>query len=258
MPDNNNEIRRIAHWQSIYSNNASGGLTDPSTIAGLKWWIDPSDGSTMQDVSSQPVSSGSGIYYVRDKSANSWDITTTNATLQATYQTSPTYLSQPVMTFDGVNQYIRRTTDTIVDQGNTMFIVWAYTGTPISTAIHFGSGTSNSVFLGQQDLSGGFSRQRTFAGSDGAFINYLQQNANMTAVEWNGASSKHYKNGSTTAEWTQNIGTNTSIGATLGATSTGALKVACEIGEILVYNSILSAENLSLVSAYLKSKWGIV
>lgn len=257
MPDNSNEIRRIAHWQSIYSNNAASGIMSPDEVAGLKFWLDPSDNSTVLNNSDVAASDSEGVKTIQDKSSSGLDITQTNPALQPTYLTSPSYLGAAAMYFDGT-ETMKRTVGAVIAQGNTSFAVFAYTD-PTSTGarIYLASGNDLNLFCGQASISGSDSSIRTYAGADIAQVLYATQAAHLTCVEWNGASTNHYKDGSASAAASGNAGTGQTAGLALGAINNGTLQAKVEIGEILVYDSILGAADRAAISRYLVSKWGI-
>lgn len=215
-------------------------------------WLDASDSTTI-------TSSGSPakVSEWRDKSGNARHVAQATSTNQPTTG-SETQNGLNLLTWDG-NDFMTGVTGITGNMNLTMFAV-ARINTTGSTRViaMLGSQTTNNglgfgfngpgnfynAFIwggaeSQTATNPGVNTHRTFAvtraagGNIQLYVNNVAQTANATA--------------------TMNVTTTFNVGRSGAVT----LYWGGTIGEIIVYNSVLSADNIAAVQAYLNAKWAV-
>lgn len=216
----------------------SGGTTglNPVSISGLKVWFDANQlnlaDSTL--VSTWTDSSGNG----------------NNAT--AAGGNRPTYKvniknSKPAVQFSGTNLMTTAAFGAALSQPSTVFLVGQAAGA---------STFMDGIIAGSRhllDFNTG-TTVRALAGS-GITSNATVAQFNYFTVIFNGASSSLQVNANTAVSG--DTGANTLTGVTLGANFTPTASLNGYIGEVLIYNALLSAAQITQVQNYIKAKWGL-
>lgn len=218
---------------------------------GLTLWLDASDTSTITD------SSGSVSVWA-DKSGNDIDATQGTGSAQPTTGVQ-TANGKNVLVFDGTNDYMDIGSGIygLPNDDNTIFIVsrlnaagiqervmsMGVSGSSRQTVGYTGAGdaffVNNSVF------------DQVIAGATIGQFNVLTcfKNGTTQSISINGGTAVTDTAGTNTAGVNQaRIGTNPAVNADF---LDGA------VGEIIAYNRVLSASEISLVNSYLINKWGI-
>jgi hypothetical protein len=245
---------------------------DPTSITGCKLWLDAADTSSIS-------LSGSAVTQWNDKSGNGYNFAQSTSTLRPSSGTR-TQNSKNVIDFDGVNDILTTTAaksafNFIHSLTSTFFMVakidsfsvWNYLlgdngGTTGQVGLWHGtSPTVNRLTLGVANGSTAVILHNV----DGlittnAFIAaHKLDPANGTAANrWKVSVNNGAFTGSnihTSTPSTSNSARNLSIGDAESPDS--GLPLDGFVGEVLIYNSILSAGDITSVYDYLSAKWGI-
>lgn len=127
------------------------------------------------------------------------------------------------------------------------------------------SGASTFVSDGGQATG----RQHLFGRFGSGEVGILAGNAIVSAAEatpsgfhrwrllFDGASSTIHKDNGGVAFASGSAGLHDLTGLTFGASSGGSSFGACDIAEVIVYNRILTAAEITTVETYLSTKWGV-
>jgi hypothetical protein len=213
----------------------------------LAWW--KSDAGVLN-----PSNAGAGhsdhVKTWQDQSGNSRSLEQNTGANRPTYNTSS--FSRPVIEFDelGPDFLITSTTQPSDTVPYTIFLTWAP---------RTGVNNASIVFNTNQAGVGSFFLED--AGTDTFYLNagasvlgsaYTLNSFAYSAIVFNGASSKHYKNG--TLIGTDNPGTRALAGFCLGAYITGGDPTHMYVSECLIFNSELSAGDLANMHSYLAGR----
>jgi len=244
----------------MMARKSSGVSFAPSDIANLVIWLDATDGSTVLNASDTAASNGENVKTWQDKSGNGYDLVQTTVNQQPIYRTagSASEFSTAAIEFDDmVNAtHLLNTTDTIQTTGCTHFIVFSDGTAGGSSGYIFSGGTANGhLFAENGDVGPGVSINLfQFAGAVVNQTTYTYNTKYYSTLTMNGASSKHWQNGSLIG--TANAGTGTATGLCIGALYTGAGPSDLEVTEFLTYSSIGDTDRQA-VESYLAGKYGI-
>lgn len=221
---------------------------DPRRIAGLAYWLDASDSTTITTVSG-------AVSEWRSK------VSGTTAT-QSSAANRPAYTlagrnGRNVVTFDGTSSFM--TTGTLsINQPLTIFWAGSVTGTAATYAPYIFDGTlsGNRVAVGwNSDGATKNGRIWAFSGSSNVIEPASGQQAygpwSVVAGVFNGASSLVRSNGSQVASGT--LGGNNVDALTLGSRFNQAAGsfINGPWGAFLIYNRALSADEMQRVERYL-------
>lgn len=252
---------------AILSMSSAGGN---APVAGYKLWLDATDSATI-------TASGNAVSQWSDKSVNASNFTQATGSNQPSTNTR-TINGKNVIDFDGTNDFLKCNSSTSIfkylhtSTGGTVFIV----GINDSNGSFMGNGGASSATTGiYHALS---SNATDLLITNGAAVPALQfglTNVGTTAfyltTKWDGGNAtaanrlKESKNGagftgsntntatpsSGNSSYDMLIGANPDISGTPGTYLNGA------IGEIIIYEGILSAGDITTVQTYLSTKWGI-
>ena len=227
---------------------------DPSTILGCKAWYDASDSTSITK------DGGNLVSQWNDKSGQA------NHVVQATGSKQPLWVSagqngKDIIRFDGVDNILKKATFTggEVVQGNMVFFVFKKVSGTISGYVYdSGADTDRQTFLMGIVLSGKFG----FISGDGSTgvgsSNTAETNYNYWDITWNGASNEVFKNAvSYITGNATNVGTDGMNGITFGARNSDSGFANVEFAEFILYDTVLSSGNRTLVRNYLSAKWGL-
>jgi len=255
----------------IMASSKLGAPTSP--VAGYTAWFDAADTATI-------TVSGSAVSQWNDKSANAYNLTQGTAANRPLSGTR-TINSKNVIDFDGTNDFLIASTAsnwTFLNNstGSSSFIVLfsdttSNTGFIASTA----GGSSGNIGLdwirnGSDDLVRVFVRNSGLGGAVGSLDQGLL--TDNTAVYYtmlltpnNGTTADRaisrvnggaeIKNNSVSNS--PNNGTPTQALVLGAADNAGSAAFDGTIGEVIFYNSVLSATDRALNESYLKNKWGL-
>ena len=156
-----------------------------------------------------------------------------------------------VLRFDGSNDYLQSSSFTASSQPHTIFVVCKNSSTAAIRSVFDGIASGNRHTINYQTtghllLYAGTSLD---SGVDDGTSFLL-----CTAV-FDTTASKIYKNG--TLRITGAAGSHTLTGYTIGAIHDGSLPLNGDVGEILIYDGLLSAADRQRIEGALMAKWAI-
>lgn len=223
---------------------------NPSSIAGLRLWLDASnlalaDGAS---VSAWPDLSGSGITVSQGTAAN-----------QPTFRAANAVNGKKSVQFDGSNDYLITTlADTFGDF--SVFVAWC----PLSTAGAeriMDKSYINGFWLGRETGGAGeFGGGILESGPPyGHFLTTPNSQFSTLSFTRRSSSKEVYRNGTLVS---------TEVGANPAALSSDAIWISSDSGsisshsamhlcEVLIWNVAISAAQRQIVHRYLGSKWGV-
>lgn len=193
-----------------------------------------------------------GVSIWADQSGNSNDISQATPGDQPLFNASDSnFNNQPSITFDGVSEFLNRSTFTggALSQPNTIFLlkkVSVSTGTQIYID---GQGAARHAIFQAGSV------YRVFAGANYISDLATDTNTNIITSLGNGASSNLWKNG-VPAGSTGNAGTVSMNGLVVGADITPANFFAGEIAYCLIYNFNLSDTAKNYIGNGLAARFG--
>jgi len=248
-----------------------GGQTfRPSNIPGLSLWLDATTG--LFDATSggnQVTADNSSVARWEDQSGNGRHITQATSGDRPILKTS-LQNSENILRFDGSSQYLSRTDAFVFNAGaTTIFCAIKSSALVDRRLISEGSSTSNNpVYAPMQSSQLDGTKVSHFYRTDaGSTVLSNQENGgtafngsfNLVQISDTGSEFKFFVNKAETKSVNYTRATTTlnrfSIGCLLRATP--AAFIACDLGEVIIYNSSISTSNKQLVENYLYSKWGI-
>jgi len=200
------------------------------------------------------VIDGGAVSQWNDKSGNGYHA------LQATPANRPIQVmgalgEQPVLRFDGTNDFLQMTFPETYSQPNSLFAIWKSNGS---------TGTAQAVCDGvtetQRRLLCWYNNQILMCAHYSTTLGYnssLPLNYLISSAIFNTSSSKLYENG--TLKITGNSGDHTSNGLTIGrGNNQWALGfLNGDIAEIIAINGLLSTADHNLFLQYFTSRYGI-
>jgi hypothetical protein len=252
---------------------------NPSNIAGLSLWLDATTGLFDATTGGSPVTTdGATVARWEDQSGNARHISQSTAGSRPILKKS-VQNGRNILRFDGVSNHLFMTSAFIYSLGaSTVFCVVSQTPSSPPSAnasliternatssfpsyIVIGNGTSDAtrlrIFM-RDDANANilFSGSSTLQTASGTAFNSSYQ---LLGTVDTGSNIALYINKSSSVNGSYTRTTLTLDRFTVGASRTGAATAffACDLAEIIVYNSALSTNNRQLVENYLYSKWGI-
>ena len=251
-------------------------LNMPSTggggipVTGYKLWLDATDSSTI-------TASGSAVSQWSDKSGNASNFTQGTGSSQPLTGTR-TINGKNVIDFDGTNDFLKCPSSTSIfkylhtSTGGTVFVV----GINDSNGVFLSNGGAASDKIG---IYHGISSNTTdLLITNGATVVGAQfglTNVGTSAFyltnKWDGGNAtaanrlKESKNGAaftgsntaTATASTSNSSWDMHLGSSVDNTGTPSSYFNGAIGEVIFYEGILSAGDITSVQSYLATKWGI-
>lgn len=229
-------------------------ISAPDNIGGLALWLDANDSSTITE-------SGGLVSQWDDKSGNG------NDALQGTGANQPLLVNnlfsgKAAIRFDGINDRLATDGTFAIGSNVTMFVVSKASATNNKQVF-----IEQSVTLGANDGIQFNSRGNRPVGVRNSAVsvvpptntNWMGINLALGSFTYDGASLKYFFNGTiqntTSGSISNNLVTdNLYIG---GRAASGTINTDGDICEILIYDKLLSAEEMDAVDIYLSSKWGI-
>jgi hypothetical protein len=218
----------------------------PSSIGGLTAWL-------KADAGTSTTTDGVGIATWSDQSGSANDATQATGAAQPLYKTA-IQNGLPIVRFDKVQSRFFGMPTLAALTAGTVFIV-------VATATDPGSGDNTGLW------KLGTSGDMFFPFTDGIVYDDCGSTVRKTTVNPTPALTAFhvYEVSSAAGAWTNwldgaqlfTTATNTvAFSATPTLGKTAAQFFSGDIGELLIYNSALSAGNRQSVEAYLKAKWG--
>ncbi len=210
-----------------------------TNIPGLQFWFDADDASTFT------FGSGTAVATWADKSGNSRNMDQTTAIWQPTRNGSQNGLTTVV--FDGVNDNVRMSTLYSLAQPTTTFLALKNTAVAPSDGRAFRGGLDSPI-----SAWAWVQKWAMYAGTVLTSAVDVDTAWHQVSCVFNGASSALYLDGTSIASG--NAGSTGGSGP--WSLSTDNQPWAGEIAEVILFDSILSAENQRAVERYLRAKWG--
>lgn len=216
----------------------------PTHLTSLRMWFDASDAATITE------SSGS-VSQWDDKSGNEYHVT------QATSANQPITGTRTInginaLDFNGSTHVLRRTGTPDMPQPNTVFVVAdADTIGNLQFVIDSGAGAQREVITGY----GSPAKWALWAGNIPTQSSSDTVDPMIMSAFFNAASSKMRINGTQVLS-NAPIGTFRRVGISIGG-SVSAASFNGLIGEILVYDNLLTDSQTADVERFLSDKWGI-
>ena len=225
---------------------------DANSIVGLEIWLKGntsvfSDAGTTLAVNSDPA------YQWNDQSENG------NHLVQSTLGNRPIFKTsilngKPVIRFDATDDYMDRTYSSALSQPSTIFVVVNIT-TDNQGSIFDGVGCAsrnifgpNTVFFGETSIYAGNVNSPGYAQTfPSGFI--------VFSLVFNNASSEIFKNG--ISQIIGDVGSEAADSIRVGANCVPNTFSGSDIAEIIVYNSLLTANERLQVETYLNAKYAI-
>jgi hypothetical protein len=206
---------------------------NPTDIAGLQLWLDGADASTI-------TQSGGNVSQWNDKSGNA------NNAIQGTGANQPAYATNQIGSLPGITFTGSQILDVsaIASNNTTGFVVFQTSNASITGGFLGGLSSFYFGYFGLQEI---LQDSSNVTYSVGAAIN-VPAEAGYTVGSGSG---QLYVDGALVSSGSMAVSDPIqTVGNALG------VRANASIGEILVYNSILSTANMNAVYAYLKTKWG--
>jgi len=217
----------------------------PLDLDGLKLWLDASDIDTV-------IESGGFVSSLNDKSGEGNDVTQAVGAKQPLTNVN-TIKGLNVITFDGIDDNLRRVTFTggSLSQPNTIFLVWeVLTFTNFAEIIIDGGGAERHIIR----IEGIPNEWQMFAGLFATGSIRALNTPYATSSLFNTASSLGYING--VLDITGNVSTGSFNGISIAARFSGTSNfININIGEIIVYNRLVTNDERLTVESYLSDRW---
>lgn len=225
----------------------------PKSIAGLQAWWDFSDASTLGPTQSGvgTVTNNGPVRFVKDKSASGFNLNNTHADSAVPSFVSSGLNGRSAVSFDG-GDILNASTGAIMTAPFTLFIVCKANVTGTTRVCGIAATRSIGPF-GSSNTAWGFFRADNTIRS----FNATATNASVIAMSCTAAQAGvFFGNGTQTSTGTLSVETFGlfAIGADRDA-SAGSLNGV--VYECLSYSSALSSSQVTTVSRWLGTKWGI-
>jgi hypothetical protein len=226
-------------------------------VTGMSVWYDASDATTFTYSSSNIISQWS------DKSGNSRNATQATTSQQPTRQTN-VINGLPVVRFDGSNDYLEFTN--ILSGDTTFTVFWVLRPVAVTTgykpsfaflsnAPDVDYGALHYINPSAQGASYPFGGNSGWGNYDNSG-SYTANSVYLMEFIADGSTWKVFKAG--TQEGTNNTGGSPSYAKTWIAAQNNPPRFSqFDFGEILVYNTALSAGDVTTNRNYLNAKWGL-
>jgi hypothetical protein len=254
-----------AHALLMAAGVSSSGITDPSDISDLTLWLDASDTATITE-------SGGAVSQWDDKSSDGRDFAQSTAGAKPTTGAT-TQNGLNVINFDG-GDYLTRAAFMFNNSrasGGTLFVVWKQTSGSNSRLVGEGS-TSTATPMYNFGLNVTTNEVLSQHRTDGNSISTVLSGLSANDTNWHvgvwtdtGNSTSPIRTFDTKldgADGTSN--TYQSGGTTLTTCAIGALvrttvgnHLTGSIAEVVYYDRLLDASEISQVETYLTDKWGL-
>lgn len=241
-------------------------ITRPDEIANLAVWLDASDSGTLFDATSggSAVAADGGVARWRDKSANAFDAIQSVANNRPTRKTS-IQNGRDILRFDGSTDTLQIASVTL-QTFITAFVVSSTTRTGTNLKFwmeHGASVSANAGFFFNGTYAGAWGVNRSSALHDGPSVDntdWIGTGWAIATFAYDGVGSI-YKNtvltSNVTRSGTARANSNTTAALNIASRNQASLHMTGDIGEILIYNRALSANEIATVWAWLNSRWAI-
>ena len=234
---------------------------DPRSVAGCTVWLDGADRNVFT------FASGSNISQWRDKSGSNVNLSTTS---NYPVYTPNRFGGLPGVTFSGTN-FLQGAYTGGVQQ--TMFIVYTTdrtttNGSPLTRLVDFNNNEFGNFSSPQIDPGAGINTDALIWLAGNSYPSHAlyttlvpQIGSRVYAVVYNGTGSQMYRNGSlqtlSGSGFSATSSTVTQLAISGLSTRASGERFVGSVGELLFYNSVLSATDRQQIEGYLVWKWGV-
>jgi len=241
-----------AKWGLL--NNLPGKTLSPLNIPGCALWLDASDATTISY-------SGSAVISIKEKAQG----------ITLTAQGTSSFLTTPAASIGSLqsllfnnptnaNVYLSGTFQSILT--GCVFIVWKSLTQSAANFYPIFTWNSGSTYPAYGQLGGaalGTYGPYTAYGGSGTPTFVATANTNyLTFYSWSGTTPTVGINGAAPTSGTQPAFSGSTTTFWIGADSTGgAQRTNMNLGELIIFNSVISSNQRQSVENYLMSKWGI-
>lgn len=223
----------------------------PTGIPGLKLWLDASDSNTLYDSveNGSVVSADGGVARWEDKTANSGHATQLTSSYRPLRKTSVKNSKDSIL-FDGSNDHMNIASIPI-SQRITSLVVWK----PDNNGYAYDTTYSENNVDNRVSLfnNSGLSAYAGNTLSDSVYP--LSGIWNISTVVYDKTSSKTYLNGVLVSSG--NVGSNNMSSLRIGSQHSLVNHLNGYIGEILIYDYVMTETDRIMVEGSLRSKWGL-
>ena len=247
------------------------GLFSPSDIAGLQLWLDANDASTLFQDAAKTTSAGNGdvVGAWADKSGNGKDATQATTAEKPTLQTA-IINGLPVVRFDGSDDALAQSL-TLSGTQTILMVVKIETLTSLADSVITNKGAGGLTEVAFVDIGGyeeisGIGNLGAGANSVGldvvldtnghtllfTYNNGLNTDVNSYQIELDGIGTVV-----TSGLFDRPATDIPSIGARIDNVGAITNSLDGDIGEIIIYDNVISVENIFLLEQYVNRKWGI-
>lgn len=229
-----------------------------STISGLRLWL-KSDAGVFQNtaLTTPATNDGDPVGGWQDQSGIGNHLTQATAGARPTLRTNAIN-GRPAIRGDGTDDYLTRSFT--LDQPFHVFLATKLLGFVQYDSFFSGAqGTdATMVFTNDGSIGSGIPTASTnylmYCDSVGPSKEIFVNSTYIIESQFNGASSKLSLNNDSYS--TGDVGSNVAAGFTLFTDTENAYHINADIGEVLVYNRILTASEIAIAQNYLNGRWG--
>jgi hypothetical protein len=225
-----------------------GSVPVPKRISGLQLWLDASDASTLFDATSGGsivTTDGNSVARWADKSGNNKHLTQATANARPILKTGIKN-GKSILRFDGAND----TMSSVLSVNNPMTFV--FVSYPVSDTVGYRvlfAGNNNGIAIGYDSSS----RVFLYTSTGSQIARTKPTNFELYVGIFNGANSRLIVNNNFDYSW----GTTATNLASLNLTTNMSNFYRNDFAEFLIYDSVLSNNNINILKEYLNAKWAI-
>lgn len=242
----------------LQANSSSYGIKTPKQISGCVLWLDASDSSSVV-LTSGKVSQWS------DKSGNLNHVTQSNASYRPNYVSNSINNLNTIYFTQSSGTNLRKT-NFPADTTKTVFLVFnAKYGPSNARILNFSYGTATADFgvYTQNSYKNYFLYSNSGGGASSFTGSGYVDNNNIITITQNGYAANSttlYENGKVLGTFSPNTtSTWDDAGLTIGGNgnTTSGENFTGNVGELIIYNSVLSTKEREQIENYLSKKWRI-
>lgn len=226
---------------------SSAGIQFPPVTSGLTLFLDASVKSSIRNASGDIITNLENVAEWRDLSGNDYHVTQATVNKQPIYyDDSPDFNGAPAIVFDDVvngTQLLNTTATNLMADGHTEFYGFTNGSAGGSAGTMVSGGSANGHIFGENGHPGGGGVDMfMFAGAVVNTGNYSFNFGSLATLVYNGANSYHRADQVEIGP--ANPGAGTANGISLGSLYTGAGPCDCEFGIVLIYNRVLTSQEI--------------
>ncbi len=215
-----------------------------TSVAGLQLWL-KADAGAYHDAGTTLATNGQTVQQWNDQSGNTHNLSQSTGADRPTFTTN-VQNGLPVLRFDGSATFMQASFTLVLP--TTTFVAGNLRSVP-STSIWLDGFVDGRMMQGDNPAFADFAMNNLLGASmsTGVFYTFYSLLTSSSSAEVS-------LNGGTKTSGSPAIGGNPN-GITVGSRGAGTSPAAFDMGEVLVYNSALSAGDYASVLAYLRTRW---